>query len=64
MAAGKGVWFDTKAGKVVESQPAEGVQLVAPGIEASDADLALVDRYKEGGSAEPATVTTKAVKSK
>lgn len=26
-----GVWVDTKTGKVVESQPEEGIQLVAPG---------------------------------
>lgn len=26
-----GVWIDTKSDKIVESQPEEGIQLVAPG---------------------------------
>ena len=46
MATSKGVWFDTKTGKVVESQPEEGVQLVAPGVEASPDDQKRVDTYK------------------
>jgi hypothetical protein len=63
VAGSKGVWFDTKAGKVVESQPEEGVQLVAPGVEATAAEQAAVDSYKSGGNTVE-TVTTKAVKSK
>lgn len=58
MAASKGVWVDTQSGKVVESQPVEGVQLVAPGVEATPDDERLVQRYKDGGSSEPQTVTT------
>jgi len=41
-----GVWFDTKAGKVVNSEPEEGVQLVAPGQEVTAAAQATIDRYK------------------
>lgn len=59
MAASKGVWLDTKTNKVVESQPEEGVQLVAPGVEATPDELARVELYKAGVPAEPKTVTTK-----
>jgi hypothetical protein len=48
MAASKGVWFDTKAGKVVESQPAEGIQLVAPGVEATPDEERRVEAFKAG----------------
>ena len=46
MAASKGVWLDTKTGKVVESQPEEGVQLIAPGVEATPDEQARVDALK------------------
>lgn len=61
-----GVFFDTKANKVVESEPEEGVQIVAPGAEIT-ADLqADIDRYKDAaaGKSEPQTVTTDSVKKK
>lgn len=58
MAASKGVWFDTKSGKVVESQPEEGVQLVAPGTEFTPDAERLVEVYRSGGKPEPKTVTT------
>lgn len=48
MAAHKGVWFDTKAGKVVESQPEEGVVLLAPGVEPTPDDERRVAAYKAG----------------
>lgn len=52
MAGSKGVWLDTKTGKVVEAQPEEGVQLVAPGVEATPGELAVVERYKAEAPAE------------
>lgn len=61
MAVSKGVWFDTKAGKVVESQPEEGVQLVAPGTESTPDAERLIESYRSGGTSEPKTVTTKTV---
>jgi hypothetical protein len=61
MAASKGVWLDSKTGKVVESQPEEGVQLVAPGVEATAAEQARVDAYKSPDSGDK-TVTSKTVK--
>lgn len=65
MAASKGVWVDAKTGKVVESQPEEGVQIVAPGVEPTPADLAAVEAAKvaaSGEKSEAKTVTTKAAK--
>ena len=59
MATSKGVWFDTQTQKVVTSQPEQGLQLVAPGVEATPDDEARVEAYKAGGNAEPQTVTTK-----
>lgn len=58
MAAAKGVWLDTKTGKVVESEPEEGLVLVAAGVEATAADQARVDAYKANTPAEAKTVTT------
>lgn len=49
MSAGKsasGTWLDTKTNKVVTSKPEEGVQLVAPGVEATPDELANLDRVK------------------
>lgn len=65
MAESKGVWLDTKTNKVVASQPEEGVQLVAPGVEPTDSDLARVDAVKAAlaGEVEAAkTVSTVSVK--
>lgn len=61
MAESKGTWYDTKAGKVVTSQPEEGIQLVAPGVEATPDEQARVDSYKGGGAdgTVDQTVTTK-----
>lgn len=42
-----GVFFDTKAQKVVESQPEEGVQIVAPGGEVTADAQASIDRWNE-----------------
>jgi hypothetical protein len=58
-----GIWVDTKTGKVVETQPEEGVQLVAPGGEVTDraADLlkaGSVERATAPADAETATVTS------
>ncbi len=63
MAESKGAWFDTKSGKVVSSEPEEGIQLVAPGVEATDAEQARVDAYRDAPAVEQ-TVTTKTVKGK
>ena len=63
MAESKGVWYDTKASKVVESQPEEGVQLVAPGVEPTQDELNRVEVYKGGGNTDDdQTVTTKSAK--
>lgn len=42
-----GVYFDTKSKKVVKSPPEEGVQLVAPGGEITEAVQADIDRYAD-----------------
>lgn len=62
MAVSKGVWLDTKSGKVVESQPEEGVVLVAPGTESTPDAERLVAQYRSGGTSEAKTVTSKTVK--
>lgn len=59
-----GVFFDTKNNKVVQSQPEEGVQIVAPGQEITPDRQADIDRYTDvqnGVVNEPETVTTKSV---
>lgn len=63
----KGVFFDTKNSRVVDGPPEEGVQLVAPGGELTDAAKAEVARYRRdmevgGEPSEPETVTTASVK--
>lgn len=58
MAATGGVWFDTKADKVVKAQPEEGVLLSAPGAEVTPDEQRLIDAYS-GDSEEAKTVTTK-----
>lgn len=58
MAASKGVWFDLDAEKVVSSPPARGVQLVAPGVEATPDDERVVQAYRDAypaPSAKPAS---------
>lgn len=52
MAASKGVWFDTATAKVVESQPEQGVQLIAPGVEATPDDDRRVEVYRAAVKAE------------
>lgn len=65
-----GVFFDTKTNKVVNSQPEEGVQLVAPGQEITPDRQAEIDLYNDGYADpnavadQPATVTTDAASSK
>jgi hypothetical protein len=61
-SSNSGTWYDTKAGKVVTSQPEEGVQLVAPGVEPTADEKSRVEAYKSGANADTtvdATVTTK-----
>lgn len=62
--ASSGTWFDTKSGKVVTSQPEEGVQLVAPGVEPTAADEVRVARYKGELDDEDKTVSTKTTTAK
>ncbi len=62
MAKNDGVYIDTRTGKVVESQPEEGIQLVPPGGEITKSRQAVIDRYKEaaaGTESAPKTVTTR-----
>lgn len=60
-----GTWIDSKTGKVVTSQPEEGVQLVSPNVEPGPNDEAAVQRAKDALAAEAEggdggkTVTTK-----
>lgn len=62
MANDSGVWFDTKADKVVKSQPEEGIQLVAPGAEPTPDEQRRVDVYSGNADDADATVTTKSTK--
>lgn len=60
--AESGAWIDTKTGKVVAKQPEEGVQLIAPGTEPTDAQRAYVEEVKAAvadGPAEAKSVTRK-----
>jgi hypothetical protein len=47
MAENKGTWLDTKTGKLVTSQPEEGVQVVSPNVEANPDDEAALQRMKD-----------------
>lgn len=53
-ATSKGVWLDTASGKVVETEPTEGVQLAAPGTEITPAVQAAIDAAREAAPAERA----------
>lgn len=53
-----GVFIDSKTGKVVESRPEEGVQLVAPGDTITADAQAVIDRVK--ADADEAVKTEKA----
>lgn len=56
-----GVFFDTKTGKVVDGQPEEGIQIVAPGGEVTPAAQKEIDAYRvveAGSGAQPAAITT------
>lgn len=58
-----GVFIDTKSGKVVNSPPEEGVQLVRPGGTIDTATAAAIANAKtaaSGETSEPQTVTTDA----
>lgn len=62
-----GVFIDAKTGKVVDSQPEEGYQLVAPGgvIDANaQAQIEAAKTAASGETAEPKTVTTADVSDK
>jgi hypothetical protein len=58
-----GVFIDTKTGQVVESQPEEGIQLVAPGGVIDDNARALIETAKATAAGEDSgadkTVTTR-----
>lgn len=58
-----GTWIDTKTGKVVTSQPEEGVQLHAPGTEVTPDVQAAIDAAKAAADPDKAPVE-KAVTSK
>lgn len=58
-----GVFIDTKTGKVVQSQPEEGIQLVAPGGTIDDAAQAAIDAANQPADTDK-TVTTKATSSR
>jgi hypothetical protein len=62
-----GVFIDSKTGKVVNSQPEEGVQLVPPGgiIDATaEARIEAAKSAASGEQSESKTVTTPAAKPK
>lgn len=59
---GKGQWIDNKTGKIVSSQPEEGVQLVSPNVEPTPDDERAVENAKKaaaGDSDDAKPVTTK-----
>jgi hypothetical protein len=58
---GKGQWIDSKTGKVVSSQPEEGVQLISPNVEPNPDDERAVENAKKAlaGDSDDKTVTTK-----
>jgi hypothetical protein len=60
-----GVWFDTKARKVVESEPEEGILLAAPGAELTPTVNATIEQYRsvDEDATDPNTVTTATAKS-
>lgn len=64
MAENKGTWIDSKTGKLVTSQPEEGVQVVSPNVEVTPADEAAVEAAKAALAEDtPAkTVTSKSAK--
>lgn len=57
-----GVYFDTQNQKVVESQPEEGIQILAPGDEITEAAKADVARWREveAGAPQPVAETVTA----
>lgn len=62
MADSKGKWFDTKTERIVTSQPEEGVQLVAPGVDEGPATKVVVEQYEaivNGDDSSDKTITTK-----
>lgn len=59
-----GVFIDSKTGEVVDKQPEEGVQLVAPGSEIDQAAKDAIEAAKvaaAGGAPVAETVTTETV---
>jgi hypothetical protein len=48
-----GVFWDSQAQQVVESQPTEGIQLCAPGSELTKTVKDDIDRWREVESAKP-----------
>lgn len=58
-----GVWIDTKNGKVVESCPEEGVQLVPPGGTIDAATQQLIDDAKASVKADAAAEKAPTTKS-
>ena len=49
-----GQWLDTQTGKVVDKEPAEGVQLVSPNVEPGPEHQEWVDAAKTAAKAEKA----------
>lgn len=59
-----GVFYDSQNNKVVNSEPEEGIQIVAPGQEITPALQEDIDRYQDladGVVREPEPVTTATV---
>lgn len=54
MAENKGKWLDSKTGKVVDSQPEEGVQLLSPNVEPTPNDEAAVKAAEDAAKGEDA----------
>lgn len=56
-----GLWWDSIAGKVVTSPPVEGRQIVAPGVEVTNAEAAMHAYFSsvDEPDKEVATLTTK-----
>lgn len=56
-SASEGVWLDGE-GRVVETPPVSGTQLIAPGVEPTPEDLERVERFRAAQPAAPIETAT------
>lgn len=46
-ASDSGLWYDGQSGKIVTSPPAEGRQIIAPGVEATNAEISMLGYFTQ-----------------